>query len=216
MALKVILTDMSAEILQIAPRHLPAVAVVHSRAFPDSALTRLGLGAVRRYYEWQLAGPHEHHFIGAFNETGLMGFAVGGISRAALAGFVRRNKWYLVTRIMVTPRLLLSKRGWKAMVAGMKGLRRLRVLAKAPPRPQAAVRSFGILAIAVDPAYQGKGIGLQLMARCERIARHDHFTRMHLTVNVSNTQAIRFYEKLAWAKVPGGEGWTGAMEKILS
>ena len=69
---------MSDKIAQIKPEHLPGVAALHARAFPDSALTRLGLEAVRRYYEWQLQGPHDFHFIGVPDQTGLRGFAVGG------------------------------------------------------------------------------------------------------------------------------------------
>jgi len=43
---------------------LADVAKVHCRAFADAALTRLGCEAVRRYYLWQLEGPHEHWFRG--------------------------------------------------------------------------------------------------------------------------------------------------------
>src|SRR5688572_6450353 len=96
---------------------LPFVAIVHTRAFPDSALTRLGVEAVRRYYEWQLHGPHEHHCVGLFYQNNLVGFAVGGKARGALAGFVKKNKWFLLGRIMVKPRLVFSGRGRKAMVS---------------------------------------------------------------------------------------------------
>lgn len=43
---------------------LPAVAAIHVAAFPDSALTALGVEAVRRYYAWQLDGPHEVFALG--------------------------------------------------------------------------------------------------------------------------------------------------------
>jgi ribosomal protein S18 acetylase RimI-like enzyme len=208
---------MSDKIVQIEPRHLPAVAVVHARAFPDSALTRLGLEAVRRYYEWQLQGPHEHHFIAAFDKGDLLGFAVGGTARGALAGFVRKNKWFLTARILLKPRLILSERGRKAIASALEALKRLRVQSKTPPPHKVETQSsFGILAIAVDPACQGKGIGLQLMERFERIAREHHLTRLHLTVSVNNTQAIRFYEKLGWTRGGSNTVWNGFMEKRLS
>src|SRR5439155_17891990 len=111
---------MFAKPTQLEFRHLPAVALVHARAFPDSALTRLGLEAVRRYYEWQLQGPHEHHFIGVFDQDNLVGFAVGGRARGALAGFVKRNKWFLVRRIMRKPRLVFSEKGRKAMISALQ------------------------------------------------------------------------------------------------
>src|ERR1035438_7068797 len=39
-------------------RDLTAVTGVHLAAFPDSVLTTLGSGIVKRYYEWQMRGPH--------------------------------------------------------------------------------------------------------------------------------------------------------------
>jgi len=211
------LTDMSENIMQLDPRHLAAVSQVHSRAFPDSALTRLGHEAVRRYYEWQMQGPHEHHFIGVFDRNSLAGFAVGGTARAALAGFVARNKSFLITRVLLRPRLIVSVRGRKAIASALETLKRVRVQCKATPSPKAeSPRSFGILAIAVDPACQGRGMGLQLMERIEQIAREHHFARMHLTVGVNNVKAIRFYEKHGWTREGNPALWCGLMGKHLS
>lgn len=203
-------------IVQVEPGQLRAVAVVHSRAFPDSALTRLGLEAVRRYYEWQLHGPHDHQFIAVMDGENLLGFAVGGKSRGALAGFVNRNKLFLVGRIMLNPRLVFSVRGRRAVFSALKVIGRLGAQRKKRPAPKTETEgSFGILAIAVNPACQGKGIGRQLMEGSERSARGRQFKRMHLTVGVNNTQAIRFYEKLGWTKAGGSGDWSGFMEKRL-
>jgi len=38
----------------------------------------LGTEAVRRYYEWQLVGPHEVTAISAYINTELVGFCFGG------------------------------------------------------------------------------------------------------------------------------------------
>jgi ribosomal protein S18 acetylase RimI-like enzyme len=205
------------DIVRLESLHLPAVASVHLQAFPDSALTRLGREAVYRYYEWQLFGPHEHHFIGVFDQQSLVGFAIGGKSHGALAGFVRKNKWFLVRRVMLKPGLLLSQRGCGAVMAALRTLRRLRTQPKTPPPSPFDVRnSFGILAIAVGPTCQGKGIGCQMMMRVECIARQQQFTRMHLTVSTKNIRAIRFYEKLGWTRSNEGPVWTGLMVKSLA
>jgi hypothetical protein len=45
-------------IRDLTPTDLDAVAKLHLDAFTDRALTKLGQEAVRRYYEWQMAGPH--------------------------------------------------------------------------------------------------------------------------------------------------------------
>ena len=39
-------------------RDLTAVTGVHLAAFPDSVLTTLGSGIVKRYYEWQMRAPY--------------------------------------------------------------------------------------------------------------------------------------------------------------
>ena len=48
-------------------KDLQSIAILHQKAFQDSALTKLGLEPVRRYYEWQLTGPHDCYAIGAFS-----------------------------------------------------------------------------------------------------------------------------------------------------
>lgn len=45
------------------------VAGVHVAAFPSSALTRLGSEAVRRYYLWQIEGPHVQRFRVVWEES---------------------------------------------------------------------------------------------------------------------------------------------------
>lgn len=69
---------------------LPHIVRVHRAAFPDSALTKLGSEAVRRYYLWLLIGPHDAVNVGAFDlENVLVGFCFGGKFRGALSGFLQ-------------------------------------------------------------------------------------------------------------------------------
>ena len=203
--------------LTLELEHLPQVASVHLRAFPESALTRLGHEAVRRYYEWQLLGPHDHDFAGIWDQEKLLGYIVAGRSRGALSGFVAKNKWYLVARLAVNPQLVFTGKVRKAMGSALSSLRRIRTQAAASGDGGSDRRtSYGILAIAVDPFCQGKGVGLQLMQHCEKIAREEGFPRMHLSVSVNNARAIRFYESLGWKRTPIDGVWTGQMEKLLS
>lgn len=201
----------------IAPEDLPQVTQVHIRAFRASALTALGGEAVRRYYEWQLLGPHDHRFVGAWSAQGeLAGFCVGGISRSALGGFLARNRKWLTLRVAMRPWLLANPVVLRQARRALEvlGVVPAEVRAKAPGimRPE---RSYGILSIAVDPVYQGKGVAQALMEDAEREARARGFHHMHLTVATDNVRAIRFYEKTGWRKVPEGEDWAGYMEKHL-
>jgi ribosomal protein S18 acetylase RimI-like enzyme len=204
-----------APVVKITHQDLRTIAQVHSRAFPESALTRLGLEAVRRFYEWQLSGPHDHEFVGIRRDGNLLGYAVGGVSRGAMAGFVRRNRGFLVRRVMLRPWLVCTCRFRGRLKLGLGSLAR-RKPSPPPAQPKAAGRSFGILAIAVDPAAQGLGLGKNLMNHLEGLARAQGFDRMHLTVAVNNSGAIAFYERLGWMKHYSGGEWAGGMTKRLS
>jgi ribosomal protein S18 acetylase RimI-like enzyme len=176
-------------------------------------LTRLGKEAVRRYYEWQLAGPHDYEFIGMFDNGILQGYAVGGISRGAMSGFLKQNRAFLVCEVLKRPWLLLGKEFRHRIVVGLRAL-------VPKPRPRNAgslkspARSFGILAIAISPEFQGKGIGKLLMDYLEIAATKRGFSRMHLTVASGNKNAIAFYHRLCWKRQSGGVD-SHKMEKEL-
>jgi ribosomal protein S18 acetylase RimI-like enzyme len=83
----------------------------------------------------------------------------------------------------------------------------------APEVPDAVPRSsFGVLAIAVDPAVQGHGVGRELMASASAAATAAGFESMHLSVHPDNEQAVSFYESLGWRRAPEDDGgWVGRM-----
>src|SRR5688572_22400411 len=132
---------------------LDAVAAVHIAAFPDSALGRLGPEAVRRSYRWQLEGPHDVVALAAHRRGQLVGFLVGGTFSGSLIGFVRRERWFLAGRVIRHPSLALRSIGRDRLaLAARLLLRRTRGKRHRPPAPPApTARSFGVLAIAVDP-----------------------------------------------------------------
>ncbi|NOT61804.1 MAG: GNAT family N-acetyltransferase [Acidobacteria bacterium] len=206
-------------IRELTVNDLTAVATVHLAAFPKSALTALGKEAVRRYYEWLLVGPHDGAALAAFSENQLAGFCFSGIFRGAMSGFLNRNRFYLMVRVMTHPWLLFNPLFRDRLATGWRVLRRLskpkpaQVTATPPP---AAPRAFGILAIAVNPAVQGKGAGKLLMLAAERIARQRNFELMDLSVSTENKQAIDFYERLHWRKVLKNGVWAGEMIKSLN
>jgi ribosomal protein S18 acetylase RimI-like enzyme len=187
----------------LQPADLGAVAQVHRAAFPDAALTRLGDEAVRRYYEWQLTGPHDSVAVGATNQAGqLVGFCFAGQFRGAFAGFVRNNRRFLAGQVARRPWILLNRNvRARALQSGRTA---------SGPVTEGELSneqgSFGVLAIAVSPAAQGSGAGSLLMRHIERAASEQGFSQLHLTVDPENAGAVKFYESLGWRSQPSPNG----------
>jgi ribosomal protein S18 acetylase RimI-like enzyme len=211
-------SDHSRDELALAPvrrEELDAVAALHTRAFADSAITAFGLGAILRYYQWLLDGPHDAVLMGAWRGERLLGFCAAGVFRGAMSGFLRAHRNYLATRVLLHPSLLLSPlirdRVKQAVVITARFSRmRRRPQVEAAPAPQ-----FGVLSIATDPDARGAGAGRALMLEAETRARAGGFKRMVLTVHPENTRAVRFYEQLGWNRRLTEAVWSGAMHKEL-
>lgn len=191
---------------------LADVARLHIHAFPGSVLGELGEEAVRRNYRWQLNGPHDLTALVASDAGTLSGFLFGGVFRGSTIGFVKSERWFLAGQVASHPRILLHGVGWSRVGLALRLLAR-RSPAAQPEQPDAVPRrSLGVLAIAVDPAAQGRGVGRALMAEAVRRARQQGFEAMHLTVHPSNEQALAFYRSLGWTELPEADGrWVGRM-----
>lgn len=191
---------------------------VHRAAFPHSALTRLGAGAVHRYYHWQLTGPHECAAIGAFEGDEIAGFLVGGSFRGATRGFVRHHAAYLMLQAAMRPWLWANRTMVSRMSLGTRLLTRSpkQVAPVSPSMPVSRKRSFGVLAIATHPDFQRRGVGRQLMGAAESVARTRGYTHMHLTVHSANLQAIEFYRFLGWRRDSSGPHSDQMSKSLLS
>src|SRR4051794_28874673 len=110
----------------LAKYNLPNVAALHMRAFPGSALAALGTDAVRRYYAWQLDGPHDVVALGAKRGDKLVGFCFGGVFRGALSGFVQANRGFLVRRVLTHPWLVVNPIFRDRLALGVRSLRQFR------------------------------------------------------------------------------------------
>lgn len=208
----------NSQIRALAPGDLPSVSMIHQLAFPQSAMTHLGSEATKRYYDWLLTGPHPDAFcIGLDRELTLVGFCFGGRFNAATGGFLQKNRAFLIGRVLTHPWLVFNPLFRARLTLGLTILRRLRRTQPAPPIAwsELAKPSFGILAIATHPAWQGQGVGKRLMVAAEARAREKGFRQMHLTVHPDNQQAIQFYEGLGWHPENESGSWRGRMVKEL-
>jgi ribosomal protein S18 acetylase RimI-like enzyme len=208
--------DSRGEIVALAVADLDRVADIHLASFPSSFLSMLGRGAVRRYYDWQLNGPHDVVALASCHEGRMVGYCFGGLFRGALAGFLKVNRAYLAWRVVSHPWVLSHP-----AVRGRWSLRRLSRLIRpsahvaAPQCGEGKPRPFGVLAIAVEPAARQLGLGKGMMIACESAARRGGFEQMVLTVHPENVGAVRFYERLGWSRHGAVESWSGSMRKEL-
>jgi ribosomal protein S18 acetylase RimI-like enzyme len=77
-------------------------------------------------------------------------------------------------------------------VIRLKAMEEDNMIGFAAGEPRPAQKEFWIATIAVDPRYQRRGIGRQLLRACEARAK---IPRLKLTVRISNQAAISLYEQ---------------------
>jgi len=209
-----------ARIRDVVESDLAEIARLHIDAFPESVLGRVGVEAVRRSYAWQLNGPHElTALVGVVDDDRIAGFLFGGVFRGSTIGFLRKEKWFLARQVLRHPGLVRGRLGRDRFGLALRLLtRRFRASAPAAENPAAVpVRSFGVLAIAVDPEVQGSGVGRLLMAEATERARAADFVGMHLSVHPDNERGLAFYTSLGWTPSPEPDGtWVGRMRYDLT
>jgi ribosomal protein S18 acetylase RimI-like enzyme len=207
-------------IRNLGVQDLPEIVSVHMAGFSDSALTNLGPEAVYRYYQWQLTGPHKKvAALGAFVDDKAAGFCFGGLFQAPMAGFVRKNRGFLIRRIVMHPWLITNPIFRERLALGIQLLKRFRKVTPGPvdtTLKDSSDKAFAILAIAVDPQYQGLGVGKRLMKKAEEMANEWQFQQMRLSVHPENHQAVGFYKSLGWEEYSDNGVWNGKMIKPLT
>lgn len=198
-------------------------------AFRASVLTKLGKGVVRRYYQWQ----HEHQrrivFIVCREDGLLTGFCVVGAFHDALYGYLRSNAPQIMLALLVRPHLWFSATIAEAVRRGLHLFRWKHRSRQLEPARSASIRDMHmrstsveqddssdyILSIAVDPAYQGGGIGRELMTCAEQVALLRGRRALALSVREENSAAIAFYISRGYAKLMKHNRWNGDMIKVF-
>jgi ribosomal protein S18 acetylase RimI-like enzyme len=186
-------------------------------AFPRSALSRLGAEAVRRYYEWQFMAPHKAHFLGIFENRRLLGFLLCGLFHEAMGGYLKRNGAWIMKVMLLRPCLILHpeiRTGIRQVLRRLYGSRTSSGNLGASIIP-VEKKVFGVLAIAVHPRQQRRGIARSLMMRSELFASEGGFSEIRLTVDPNNHGAKAFYQGLGYHTLVEEDIWKGRMVKKL-
>ncbi len=198
---------------------LSATAGLHTLAFPQAAISLLGHETTRRYHDFLKNGSVDLVGLGAFEGEKLAGFCFGGSVRDVEGAFLRRNLGFVTGRIGARPWLLLRATFRNRIARGFRFL--FSVAPKQADRSvriadEAAVRSFGVLYLAVAPSYQGRGIAKLLLAESENVASTRGYTCMDLAVYPDNHAAIGLYEQMGWQRLTEGGSWRGLMFKSIA
>jgi len=187
---------------------LPQIASIHSAAFPDALFTAFGPNCVARYYSWHMEGKHAVSTIGLECGDKLIGFCVL-LRWNDFRGFLRRDLPILVARLLRSPSLAMRPGFVKRLRGGTSVL-------TGKSRATAEPGTFRILSIAVEPAYQGRGLGQIMLRAAAEIALRDGASTLALTVHPDNRRAVRAYERDGWKRALVDGVWQGAMRKPLA
>jgi ribosomal protein S18 acetylase RimI-like enzyme len=207
-------------ICKISREDIKEIATIHIASFQNSALTKLGFGAVERYYLWLLEGPHpiKIHICSKVNVNEIAGFCFAVIFDGALSGFLSKHKYFLVGSLIFKPWLLFDSAIRKQMNFAPAVLKKWSP--KKEDESQTTKRKTeknlcGILSIAVHPKFARQGIGKMLMVEIENLAREAGFHGLKLTVHEDNSTAVAFYKSLNFQQLPNNEEWHGQMIKMF-
>jgi ribosomal protein S18 acetylase RimI-like enzyme len=203
-------TDVSRFIRAGARCDLDQIVAIHKQAFPNTFGSALGKSYLRAFYAWFLADSAALCLVAA-SEKRLLGYAVGcqnartyyeqlygarqkTLVWAALRGLLE-NPLALVRFRRALPSILprlaqiMSKRRAKLPQASATD---------ALPAPEIDCASLNV--IAVHPSVLGTQVATTLLQAFVKAVYERGVARIQLTVDKSNSRAIRFYEREGWRR----------------
>lgn len=179
----------------------------HVELLPLGVFPSLGARFVRRWHRTYLESRYGVGYV-AVDPTapagGFVGFLLGTTDQAnhvtalltdrrAIASLVVTGVGALACRPRVAARLLRT-RAWP----WARRLLSRRPGGAEPDRSAATPRVAVMVALAVDPAWRGSGIGRELVARFVEHARLAGATTAELVTSAGPDGAASFYERLGW------------------
>jgi colanic acid biosynthesis glycosyl transferase WcaI len=169
---------------------IPAIAAVHTEAFPGFFLTRLGPGFLRAYYRAVLRFDGGLLYVAA-DAGGIVGFVAGFIEPSRFYAAMKRSPWTFAGPLT----LGLARRPWllARAVARVAAV----VIHRAQAEDRAEVGSRAELSsLAVRLSAQGKGIGRRLVQTFLESARRTPASVVSLTTDAMHNDDVNaFYQR---------------------
>lgn len=189
----------SISVRRATPNDARHLAEIHTAAFPDYFLTRLGPAFLQRYYGAFLHEPHTV-VIGTVGDRP-SGFVAGTTDlvrfrRDLYRPNLMRFPAIVAKRVLTDPvvRRHVRERLHHVRLAVASLVRRSD---GADPDPSSMTTS-SLFSICVDPAAQGSGLADAVMTAYLEAERDHGARRVILSVFDDNARAIRFYERSGW------------------
>ncbi len=206
---------------------LPAIARCHRAAFPRSLATALGQRYTAHMLSWYLSS--EKTFIFHIEtETGRCAGYCGGLvndgtlGTGSASGMAQHSFKAAVWAFLTHPWVFFHpevRAKWPVLWRNLLMKLGLRSRVHATPEQRAAKAldpQVGLVVIGVDPAFQGKGYGSQLLREFERRAVEGYgIHKLQLSVLANNAQAIRAYERNGWVRGEVSGGSLGMIKEVL-
>lgn len=184
------------------------IAHCHRVAFPKSLSSLLMISFTMKMLSWYLVDDRGVLFH--IEENGKVVGYCGGIKtkRQGLLGSSSSMTQFtfntLIVALILRPWLLFHSENKKRISFIYKNIlvkMGLRKKENFQPSTQPFEPYWGLVVIGVDPAWQGKGIGSQLLKEFETQAKEDKVSYISLSVNKSNHYAIKSYYKNGWTEL---------------
>jgi GNAT superfamily N-acetyltransferase len=197
-------------------KDLQAIAKCHRSAFPESLSSKLGLSYCRKMLSFYL--ENERGILFHLEEEGAVFGYCGGIrnrisgQHGSATSMTQHTFRLLVLNLLFRPWLIFHNEilaNFPLIIKNIKLRFYTTNRSKSQPQPSSIkefIPSMGLVVIGVSPKHQGKGYGSLLLKDFEERASKEEFTRIHLSVNKNNSQAIAAYKKNGW--LIGKEGHT--------
>lgn len=174
---------------------VPDVSNIHMQAFEGAMNVRLGTGYANAFFNYFLGINDGIALVATDSSKQIFGYIIGGPLGCGQS-MNRRLFWVASRAICLHPWLLLSQQfrsTVKARVEVMLGKSQELPLPLDLPKPVMCLMAF-----AVAPRFQGRGIGKHLLMAFEQCARALSMRSLGLSVYLENTGARSVYEKCGW------------------
>jgi ribosomal protein S18 acetylase RimI-like enzyme len=167
---------------------IPQIATVHKEQFPTHFLGRYSKSLIEKFYRCFLR--EESIFLVCEHGGSIIGFVLGGTSNNLSKSkniFLKEYKNDYIVETILTPSVYLLA------ASRIKPLFLSSFLRKDNRKSELVIEAVRLLSIAVDDNAKGKGIANMLVDAFE--SRIQSATNYGLSVNKSNSRAIKFYRR---------------------